>query len=103
MCGICGKLEFDGNGLNEELLFSMTGSLSYRGPDDEGVYCNPPIGLGHRRLSIIDLSPSGHQPMSNEDGSIWMVFNGEIYDFEKHQHILKSKGHNLKSRTDCEG
>ncbi|MFC1863002.1 asparagine synthase (glutamine-hydrolyzing) [Thermodesulfobacteriota bacterium] len=102
MCGICGKLEFNGNGISEERLKRMTRSLSYRGPDDEGIFCQPPVGLGHRRLSIIDLSPSGHQPMSNEDGSIWMVFNGEIYDFEKLRDMLKAKGHRLKSRTDCE-
>ncbi|MBW1913266.1 MAG: asparagine synthase (glutamine-hydrolyzing) [Deltaproteobacteria bacterium] len=93
MCGICGKLDFYGQGIDEDLLRRMTRSFPYRGPDDEGVLVAPPIGLGHRRLSIIDLSPSGHQPMSNEDESIWLVFNGEIYD---------SKGHRLKSNTDCE-
>ncbi|MBW1806381.1 MAG: asparagine synthase (glutamine-hydrolyzing) [Deltaproteobacteria bacterium] len=102
MCGICGKLDFDGKGIGEDLLRKMTRSFTYRGPDDEGVFASPPIGLGHRRLSIIDLSPSGHQPMCNEDESIWLVFNGEIYDFEELREELKSKGHRLKSRTDCE-
>ena len=102
MCGICGKLDFYGKETNEDLLKKMTNSLAYRGPDDEGIYISLPIGLGHRRLSIIDLSPSGHQPMSNEDESIWFVFNGEIYNFQEHRLWLKSKGHHLKSHTDCE-
>ncbi len=102
MCGICGKLNFDGNGLNRGLLERMCRSFSYRGPDDEGIFIAPPIGLGHRRLSIIDLSAAGHQPMSNEDETIWLVFNGEIYDFEDLRQELEKKGHILKSRTDCE-
>lgn len=102
MCGICGKLDFNGHGISEDLLKKMTRSFPYRGPDDEGIFSSPPIGLGHRRLSIIDLSPSGHQPMSNEDDSIWLVFNGEIYDFKRLRTKLESKGHQLKSRTDCE-
>jgi asparagine synthase (glutamine-hydrolysing) len=102
MCGICGKLNFNGKGVSEDLIRKMCGSFSYRGPDDEGVHVSPPIGLGHRRLSIIDLSPAGHQPMCNEDGTIWLVFNGEIYDFNEIRETLKSKGHTLKSRTDTE-
>jgi asparagine synthase (glutamine-hydrolysing) len=78
MCGICGKLNFNANGVSEDLISKMCRSFSYRGPDDEGAHVSPPIGLGHRRLSIIDLSPAGHQPMCNEDGTIWLVFNGEI-------------------------
>ncbi|MBW1763610.1 MAG: asparagine synthase (glutamine-hydrolyzing) [Deltaproteobacteria bacterium] len=102
MCGICGKLNFHGTGITEELIRKMTSSLSYRGPDHEGIFVSPPVGLGHRRLSIIDLSPSGHQPMKNEDGSIFLVFNGEIYDFEEIRADLKEKGHRLSSRTDSE-
>jgi asparagine synthase (glutamine-hydrolysing) len=102
MCGICGKLNFEGNGLNKDLLERMCRSFSYRGPDDEGTFIAPPIGLGHRRLSIIDLSDAGHQPMSNEDETIWLVCNGEIYDFEDLRQELEQKGHILKSRTDCE-
>jgi len=102
MCGICGKLVFDGRGISEDLLEAMCHSFSYRGPDDEGTFVSPPVGLGHRRLSIIDLSPAGHQPMSNEDGTIWLVFNGEIYDFQELREGLKSNGHTLKSRTDTE-
>jgi asparagine synthase (glutamine-hydrolysing) len=102
MCGICGKLDSHGRGISEDLLREMCGSFSYRGPDDEGIFIAPPIGLGHRRLMIIDLSSAGHQPMSNEDGTIWLVFNGEIYDFIELRRRLEAKGHILKSRTDCE-
>jgi len=102
MCGICGILDFNGHGISEEMLKRMTDSFSYRGPDDEGFLVSPPIGLGHRRLSIIDLSPAGRQPMCNEDGSIWLVFNGEIYDFSIHREYLLSKGHRFKSNSDTE-
>ena len=102
MCGICGKFESHGRGISEELLRKMCRSLSYRGPDDEGVFIAPSIGLGHRRLSIIDLSPAGHQPMSNEDRTIWLIFNGEIYNFKELSEQVRSKGHTLKSQTDCE-
>ncbi len=102
MCGICGKLNFNGKGISRDLLKRMCRSFSYRGPDDEGIFIAPPIGLGHRRLSIIDLSAAGHQPMTNEDKTIWLVFNGEIYDFEHLRKELETKGHILKSRTDCE-
>jgi len=102
MCGICGKLVFDGTRIGEDLFKNMCGSFSYRGPDDEGIFVSPPVGLGHRRLSIIDLSPAGHQPMTNEDGNIWLVFNGEIYDFQELRRGLESKGHTLKSRSDTE-
>jgi len=80
----------------------MTQTLSHRGPDDEGYYLEGPIGLGHCRLSIIDLTPAGHQPMSNEDGTIWLVFNGEIYNFLDLVADLRSKGHIFQSRTDGE-
>ena len=102
MCGICGKYNINGGRISEDLLIKMCRSFSYRGPDDEGTFIAPYIGLGHRRLSIIDLSHSGHQPMSNEDGTIQLIFNGEIYDFKKLVQELKSKGHMLKSNTDCE-
>lgn len=102
MCGICGKLDCSGGGIDREVLERMTGALSHRGPDDGGVFISPSIGLGHRRLSIIDPSSAGHQPMSNEDDSLWIVFNGEIYDYREHRKRLLSEGHTLKSRTDCE-
>ncbi|MCJ7595863.1 MAG: asparagine synthase (glutamine-hydrolyzing), partial [Desulfobacterales bacterium] len=102
MCGICGKFDVQAGGISRDLLEKMCRSFAYRGPDDEGVYVAPPIGLGHRRLSIIDLSPAGHQPMSNEDESIWLVFNGEIYDFQALREHLLAKGHTLRSQTDSE-
>ncbi len=82
----------------------MNDALKHRGPDDEGIYINPKrsVGLGHRRLSIIDLSPAGRQPMSNEDGSVWVIFNGEIYNFQELRGDLEKKGHKFKSRTDSE-
>src|SRR5512137_813026 len=102
MCGICGKIDFTGKTVPLELLRNMTDSIAYRGPDDEGFFSDGPVGLGHRRLSIIDLSPAGRQPMSNEDESLWLVFNGEIYDFAETREKLIAKGHTLKSRTDSE-
>jgi asparagine synthase (glutamine-hydrolysing) len=102
MCGICGKIDFTGKTVPLELLKNMTDSIAYRGPDDEGFFSDGPVGLGHRRLSIIDLSPAGRQPMSNEDESLWLVFNGEVYDFAETREKLIAKGHTLKSRTDTE-
>lgn len=102
MCGICGKIDLTGKAVPQALLRSMTESFAYRGPDDEGFFFEGPVGLGHRRLSIIDLSPSGRQPMSNEDQALWLVFNGEIYDFAETRKELVSRGHSLKSHTDTE-
>lgn len=100
MCGICG---FVGDS-RSELLEPMALAMAHRGPDDMGVWSDrqQQVGLGHRRLSIIDLSPAGHQPMTNEDGSIWIAFNGEIYDFEGHRQWLLSRGHTLRSKSDTE-
>jgi asparagine synthase (glutamine-hydrolysing) len=102
MCGICGKLDLSGLKVPQDLLKKMCDAFVYRGPDDEGYLLSGPLGMGHRRLSVIDLSPAGRQPMSNEDGSIWLVYNGEIYEFEKLRRHLLSAGHTLKSRTDTE-
>ncbi|MHB8910136.1 MAG: asparagine synthase (glutamine-hydrolyzing) [Syntrophales bacterium] len=106
MCGICGKLDFTDAPVEEDLLRRMTDVLSHRGPDDSGVYLSHRgsvgCGLGHRRLSIIDLTEAGRQPMSNEDKSIWMVFNGEIYNFAALREELEKKGHRFVSRTDSE-
>lgn len=102
MCGICGKLDLGGRPVPEKLLKAMCDRIAYRGPDDEGILSAPPIGLGHKRLSIIDLSPSGHQPMSNEDGTIWLVYNGEIYNYEPLRKELIKRGHSFKSKTDAE-
>lgn len=105
MCGISGVFHFKNqNIVDEEVLKRMNGILKHRGPDDEGVYVSKDgkLGLGFRRLSIIDLSPAGHQPMSNEDGTIWTVFNGEIYNFQEIRRELEKKGHTFKSKTDTE-
>jgi asparagine synthase (glutamine-hydrolysing) len=79
----------------------MLDSIRHRGPDDEGLYAEPGVGLGHRRLSIIDLN-AGHQPLCNEDGTVWIVFNGEIYNFHELRLFLLSKGHVFKTQTDTE-
>ena len=106
MCGICGKIDFAGTPVEEDLLRRMTDRLAHRGPNDSGLYLRRQgtvgCGLGHRRLSIIDLSEAGRQPMSNEDKSLWMVFNGEIYNFAALREELERKGHRFTSRTDSE-
>ena len=102
MCGICGKVEFDSQAQSSPaLLKRMADQLVHRGPDDEGYYAKGPAGLGFRRLSIIDLG-GGHQPLSNEDGSIWIVFNGEIYNYQDLRALLISKGHSFKTQSDTE-
>jgi asparagine synthase (glutamine-hydrolysing) len=102
MCGICGKLEFDlGAKVEPNLLKHMADAIIHRGPDDEGYYVKGQIGLGFRRLSIIDLS-GGHQPLANEDGSIWIVFNGEIYNYKDLRALLLAKGHVFKTESDTE-
>jgi asparagine synthase (glutamine-hydrolysing) len=103
MCGIAGKLYFDAERRVEEpLIRRMCAAIAHRGPDDEGVYTSGPVGLGHRRLSIIDLSPAGHQPMPNDDGSVWIVFNGEIYNFLELRRELEQKGVRFRSNSDTE-
>jgi len=111
MCGICGILDFERTYSSRDTLKAMTDSLIHRGPDGEGFYLSTAhgpggrtvqVGLGHRRLKIIDLSEAASQPMSNEDGSLWIVFNGEIYNYLELQAALKARGHLFKSRTDTE-
>src|SRR5262245_47624385 len=82
----------------------MRETLTHRGPDDAGLYLSPDqtLGLAHRRLSIIDLSPAGRQPMSNEDGTVWITFNGEIYNHAALRRGLEERGHQYRSRTDTE-
>ena len=129
MCGITGAYSFKGS-INPDLIRRMTDSLRHRGPDDEGFLAGnstsskvvsligvdsktygPRIEdfdkpanlfLGHRRLSIIDLSPAGHQPMCNEDGSLWIVHNGEVYNYIEIRNKLETLGYHFKSRTDTE-
>lgn len=97
MCGIAG---YYGEG-NNIILDKMIDSVSYRGPDDRGVFTEGNIGLAHRRLSIVDLSPNGHQPMSNGDGTVWIVFNGEIYNHKTLRSELEKK-YIFKSNSDTE-
>lgn len=102
MCGIVGIYNLKGNSIDSSLLQRMTDVLVHRGPDDRGVYINKNVGLGHRRLSIIDVSSAGRQPMANEDGTLQVVFNGEIYNFQKIRKDLEKNGHKFKSKTDTE-
>jgi asparagine synthase (glutamine-hydrolysing) len=103
MCGICGKIYFDSSRqVDERLIRQMTDVLRHRGPDDGGVFVSGSIGLGHRRLSIIDLSIAGRQPMANEDGSLQIVLNGEIYNYQELRPGLEARGHVFKSQTDTE-
>lgn len=97
MCGIAGFSWQD-----EALAGKMTQTLAHRGPDQYGVYTDAWVSLGHRRLSIIDLREHGRQPMSNEDGTVWVTYNGEIYNFPELRQTLEAKGHVFRSRTDTE-
>ena len=104
MCGICGVFDLDGRGdLTNERLVAMADTMVHRGPDDLGIYLSPTrrLGLGARRLSIVDLE-GGHQPMSNEDGSVWVVFNGEIYNHADIRRELEARGHRYRTRADTE-
>ncbi len=83
MCGIVGKLNLSGEAIAPEAIDRMTALLAHRGPDDQGTFLDGALGLGARRLAILDLSSAGRQPLSNEDGTLWVVFNGEIYNFRE--------------------
>ncbi len=97
MCGICGF-----NWGDEVLARKIAELLKHRGPDADGIYNDRYVSLGHKRLAIIDLSKKGVQPMSNEDGSVWITFNGEIFNFEAIREDLESKGHKFRSKSDTE-
>jgi len=101
MCGIAGILRMDGEKVEDHLLIRMASQMAHRGPDGQGIWKDNHIGLAHRRLSIIDLE-TGAQPLSNEDGSIWVVFNGEIYNFHDLRKELELKGHLFKTSSDTE-
>jgi asparagine synthase (glutamine-hydrolysing) len=102
MCGICGIFEPEAQSTPDPLVLkSMTQALRHRGPDDEGYYFEQGLALGHRRLSIIDLE-GGHQPLPNEDRSIWIAFNGEIYNFDELNRQYLSSGHRLSTKSDTE-
>jgi len=103
MCGITGKVNLDSNqAIDKALICRMNELLRHRGPDDEGIWIHGSIGLGQRRLAIIDLSPTGHQPMSNEDGTIWLTFNGEIYNHLDLRARLEQSGHRYQGNSDTE-
>jgi asparagine synthase (glutamine-hydrolysing) len=104
MCGICGEVTFDGTPVREEELVAMRDQLLHRGPDSFGTYVSTrqTSGLGFRRLKIIDLSPNASQPMANEDGTVQVVFNGEIYNYKTLRDGLVSRGHRFKSQSDTE-
>jgi asparagine synthase (glutamine-hydrolysing) len=102
MCGICGKIDFGGAPVDRELVASMCATIVHRGPDDEGIYTAPYVGLGQRRLSIIDLAHSATAPLSNEDGTVWVTFNGEIYNFRELRMRLERRGHTFRTNTDTE-
>src|SRR5579872_14844 len=102
MCGICGIYQMaGGEPISRKLLECMTEQITHRGPDDSGIYTEKNVGLGFRRLSIIDLDGS-HQPMSNETGDIWLVFNGEIWNYKTLRAELVHKGHQFRTQGDTE-
>jgi asparagine synthase (glutamine-hydrolysing) len=102
MCGICGIFETEkGKMVQRATLKSMADTIRHRGPDDDGFYACDGIGLAHRRLSIIDLA-GGHQPLANEDETVWIIFNGEIYNFEELNRRYLGSGHQFRTRSDTE-
>ncbi|MDD1666718.1 MAG: asparagine synthase (glutamine-hydrolyzing) [Methanomicrobiales archaeon] len=102
MCGIAGLLSLEGARADERLLADMSARIRHRGPDGSGTYIDGPIGLAHRRLAIIDLTDAAKQPMTNEDGTLRLVFNGEIYNFIELREELAEKGHTFRSTGDTE-
>lgn len=102
MCGIAGVYNLSGEPVPNSLLKAMTDVIAHRGPDGEGFYTEGPVGLGHRRLAIIDLSPAGRQPMANETADLIITYNGEVYNFQELQVELQALGHRFQSKTDSE-
>lgn len=102
MCGIAGIFNRDGKPASQVILRRMTDALSHRGPDSEGFYIDAFVGLGHRRLAIIDLSAAGHQPMQTPDGRYVLTYNGEVYNYQELRIVLESQGWKFHSRTDSE-
>ena len=102
MCGIAGIINFNNQEVEAKSIREMCSVMEHRGPDTSGIYLKNNIGMGHQRLAIIDLSDTANQPMSNGNKTIWLVFNGEIYNFEELRKILEKNGHCFKSKTDSE-
>lgn len=102
MCGIAGYLNLNAKPASEVIVKKMTDKIIHRGPDGEGQFIDGPVGLGHRRLAIIDLSPAGHQPMISSDGRFVITFNGEVYNFKEIRIRLESLGYHFRSKTDTE-
>src|SRR6266481_9830126 len=102
MCGIAGQFNFQRREpVERETIVRMTRLIAHRGPDDEGFFISGPVGLGSRRLSIIDLA-GGHQPMSDAEESVWITFNGEIYNYMEIRSELQGKGHQFRTNSDTE-
>src|SRR5713101_9858216 len=102
MCGICGQFNFGTQApVVRQDVEAMTRTMVHRGPDDEGYLFSGPLGLGFRRLSIIDLA-GGHQPMSNAEETVWVIFNGEIYNFKELRADLEQRGYSFRTRSDTE-
>ena len=102
MCGICGIFHSERTRrVNRDLLAGMNQQIVHRGPDDDGFFVEENVGLAMRRLSIIDIQ-TGHQPLSNEDGNVWIVFNGEIYNHQDLRKDLESRGHRYRTKSDTE-
>src|SRR5437870_5254366 len=103
MCGIAGQVKFKGK-VSKQNCIAMTDAIKHRGPDGEGMYINPAetVALGHRRLSFLDLTEAGAQPMTNEDSTLWVTYNGEIYNYIELREELERSGHKFHSHTDTE-
>jgi asparagine synthase (glutamine-hydrolysing) len=102
MCGILGVMHYGGGQPSAALLRRQAALLAHRGPDDQGLWCDGPVALAHRRLSIMDLGPGGHQPMANEDESLWLTFNGELYGWQGIRRELAERGHRFRGTSDAE-
>src|SRR5687767_11024414 len=103
MCGIAGRFNYrSGAPVASHMVQGMCDLIAHRGPDADGVWTAGPVGLGHRRLAVIDLSEGGRQPMTDIHGGLWITFNGEIYNYLELKRDLESKGHRFRSKSDTE-
>src|SRR5213593_4390961 len=101
MCGIAGYVNWSGEPVDCDRLHQMIGIIRHRGPDAEGVFVDGPVGLAHARLSIIDIA-GGRQPMTNEDRTLWITFNGEIFNYVELRRELEARGHHFATQSDTE-